>query len=123
MRFKLTALAGSLVVAAGLAAAPGPASAQSWRGASALANAEVGQAQVQQVQYRRWRHRHYRHRDRGWGPALGGFAAGAIIGGAIASQQAQSRHDWLAYCSAKYRSFDPASGTYLGYDGRLHPCR
>ena len=31
--------------------------------------------------------------------------------------------DWLAYCSSKYRSFDPRSGTYLGYDGLRHPCQ
>jgi hypothetical protein len=53
----------------------------------------------------------------------GGFAAGAIIGGALAAQQAQGQQDWIAYCSAKYRSFDPASGTYLGYDGERHYCR
>ncbi len=29
----------------------------------------------------------------------------------------------LAYCARKYRSFDPASFTYLGYDGRRHYCR
>jgi hypothetical protein len=33
-----------------------------------------------------------------------------------------SEQDWLAYCTARYRSFDPASGTYLGYDGERHPC-
>jgi len=26
-------------------------------------------------------------------------------------------------CSERYRSFDPASGTYLGFDGSRHPCR
>lgn len=31
--------------------------------------------------------------------------------------------DWNAYCASKYRSFDPASGTFLGYDGRRHYCR
>lgn len=31
--------------------------------------------------------------------------------------------DWIAYCFSRYRSFDPASGTYMGYDGRRHPCR
>ena len=30
---------------------------------------------------------------------------------------------WFAYCRAKYRSFDPRSGTFLGYDGRRHFCR
>jgi hypothetical protein len=27
-----------------------------------------------------------------------------------------------AYCAQRYRSYDPASGTYLGYDGIRHPC-
>jgi hypothetical protein len=27
-----------------------------------------------------------------------------------------------AYCFSRYRSYDPASGTYMGYDGRRHPC-
>ena len=46
------------------------------------------------VQYRRWHHRHHGH---GW----------------------RHRHH---YCSQRYRSYDPASGTYLGYDGNRHPC-
>ena len=31
--------------------------------------------------------------------------------------------DWASYCSTRYRSFDPADGTFLGYDGLRHPCR
>jgi hypothetical protein len=27
------------------------------------------------------------------------------------------------YCSQQYRSYDPASGTYTGYDGLRHRCR
>jgi hypothetical protein len=27
-----------------------------------------------------------------------------------------------AYCRQTYRSYDPGSGTYLGYDGLRHPC-
>jgi hypothetical protein len=27
-----------------------------------------------------------------------------------------------ARCEARYHSFDPASGTFLGYDGARHPC-
>ncbi|MDO9059485.1 MAG: BA14K family protein [Bradyrhizobium sp.] len=27
-----------------------------------------------------------------------------------------------AYCARRYRSYDPYSGTYLGYDGYRHPC-
>ncbi|EPE97860.1 BA14K family protein [Rhizobium grahamii] len=29
---------------------------------------------------------------------------------------------WERYCSYRYRSFDPRSGTYIGYDGRSHFC-
>ena len=27
-----------------------------------------------------------------------------------------------AYCAQRFKSYDPASGTYLGYDGIRHPC-
>jgi hypothetical protein len=27
-----------------------------------------------------------------------------------------------SYCAQRYRSWDPASGTYLGFDGLRHPC-
>ena len=64
-----------------------------------------------------WHGHPYRY---GWGSAIGGFAAGAIVGSALASSHAQASAS--AYCEQKYRSYDPASGTYLGYDGDRHPC-
>jgi hypothetical protein len=27
-----------------------------------------------------------------------------------------------AYCAQRFKSYDPGSGTYLGYDGARHPC-
>jgi hypothetical protein len=27
-----------------------------------------------------------------------------------------------AYCAHRFKSYDPGSGTYLGYDGQRHPC-
>jgi hypothetical protein len=30
--------------------------------------------------------------------------------------------DAVAYCMQTYRSYDPQSGTYLGFDGYRHPC-
>jgi hypothetical protein len=30
--------------------------------------------------------------------------------------------DDAAYCAQRFKSYDPASGTYLGYDGERHPC-
>lgn len=65
-----------------------------------------------------WRHRHYGY---GWGPAIGGLAAGAIIGGAIANSNAAAGNA-VSYCINRFKSYDPASGTYLGYDGIRHPC-
>jgi len=31
-------------------------------------------------------------------------------------------NDAVAYCMSRFQSYDPASGTYLGYDGLRHPC-
>jgi hypothetical protein len=28
----------------------------------------------------------------------------------------------VAYCMRRFKSYDPGSGTYLGYDGLRHPC-
>lgn len=30
---------------------------------------------------------------------------------------------WLRYCSERYRSFDPGTGTYVGYDGQERFCQ
>ncbi len=30
--------------------------------------------------------------------------------------------DAVAYCMRRFRSYNPASGTYLGFDGLQHPC-
>jgi len=60
--------------------------------------------------------------DWGWG----GFAAGAILGGLLAAPgpyyYEPAPEDAVAYCMQRFRSYDPSSGTYLGYDGYRHPC-
>src|SRR6266403_142437 len=91
----------------------------------------------------------YRYRHRGFFP---GAVAGAVIGGALASSYAYGwpgyddyaygyddpyyyddaavvaavpapvGEDADGYCMQTYQSYDPASGTYLGYDGLRHPC-
>jgi hypothetical protein len=74
----------------------------------------------------------------GPGPVVGGLIAGAIVGGAIAAGAAPyygpgyygpppvaygpPPGDAIAYCMQQFRSYDPRSGTYLGYDGFRHPC-
>jgi hypothetical protein len=30
--------------------------------------------------------------------------------------------EWYAYCENRYRSFDPSTGYFLGYDGEYHFC-
>jgi hypothetical protein len=70
---------------------------------------------------RHYGYRGYRHG--GGAAALGGLAAGALIGGAIAAGNANAAvRSNDAYCFQRYQSYDPASGTYLGYDGDRHPC-
>ncbi len=80
------------------------------------------------VERRYYPERRYYRRDRGDALAAGalGLATGAIIGGAIAQSQAQAAPVYggnAAYCAQRYKSYDPASGTYLGYDGLRHPCQ
>ncbi len=31
--------------------------------------------------------------------------------------------EWIAYCARKYRSFNPRTGTYVAYSGRVRMCR
>ncbi|KQP35044.1 BA14K family protein [Methylobacterium sp. Leaf100] len=65
------------------------------------------------------------------GAGVAGLAAGAIIGGAIANAQAQAapvvvqggpNPEAVAACARRFRSYDAASGTYLGNDGDRHAC-
>jgi hypothetical protein len=96
-----------------------------------------------------WNGGHRYRRDGGFIP---GAVAGAVIGGALASESyayyggpgyyapgyyddgyyddsavvaaapAPVDDDAVAYCMQTYQSYDPASGTYLGFDGLRHPC-
>ena len=58
--------------------------------------------------------------------AIFGLAAGAITGAIVsgANQGAANFEgsDWHYQCSLKYNSYDPSSGTFLGYDGYRHQC-
>jgi hypothetical protein len=61
----------------------------------------------------------YPHHHHDWaGPSLGGFVAGAIVGGAIGSLS----HRSVAYCQAHFRSYNVRTHSYLGYDGHRHTC-
>ena len=80
-----------------------------------------------------WRGRAYRgraYRGGGWGPGFGaGLLGGAIIGGILAAPYYYGPYygpgyggNAVSYCMQRFRSYDPGSGTYLGYDGYRHPC-
>ena len=103
-------------------------------------------ASVETVQYRRGYRRGYRGRGFvGLGVGLG--IASAIIGGAIIASQPYGYYGMgpvmptglamtrdyvavspyaaggeVAYCQQRFRSYDPRSGTYLGFDGYRHAC-
>jgi len=80
----------------------------------------------------------------GWGVGAG-LLGGAIIGGALAAPYyyrapyyygpgyypppaygpgyyPAPAGDAAAYCASRYKSYDPASGTFLGHDGVRHHC-
>jgi hypothetical protein len=62
--------------------------------------------------------------------AAAGLANGAVnTAGAIATAPFRAGNNGAyaamasdSYCAQRYRSYDPASGTFMGYDGRRHPC-
>jgi hypothetical protein len=111
---------------------------------SPLGLKNMASSPVQTVQYRRgWRRGGYA------GPAIAGaIIGGAIIGATrpygygayedygyapgyayapgyrrgYVADPGYGAGDELAYCQQRFRSYDPASGTYLGYDGLRHPC-
>ena len=70
----------------------------------------------------------------GWGAAGAGLAAGALLGSALTAPYYDGSGAYayepapgyggggVGYCMQRFRSYDPASGTYLGYDGMRHPC-
>ncbi|MGE4372045.1 MAG: BA14K family protein [Xanthobacter sp.] len=52
-----------------------------------------------------------------------GTAAALAIGAAAASQAAPvADAEAVAYCARRFRSYNPRTGTYTGYDGRQHRC-
>lgn len=129
-----------LVMAAALCTsllAPVAANAAPILGASSFATAQ--NANVQTVDYRGYRGGYYRG-GRGYGRGIGLGLGAAILGGALIAGAARSNaygyydgdyEDSYGYrgggggvarCAAAFKSFDPDSGTYTGYDGVRHTC-
>jgi BA14K-like protein len=147
MSKSMRVLAATAVVAAGVVALAGAASALPAAGGLALQNAAP--SNVESV---RWG-------GRGFGG--GAFVAGAILGGALLAPRFYGGRgyyygggpyyapgpyyadpgyvdpgyadpgqygadptggDPVTYCLQRFRSYDPRSRTYLGFDGYRHPC-
>lgn len=79
-----------------------------------------------------WKYPHenhyYYHRNNGGDAVAAGILG--FIGGAFLSQAARPyAYDYgypsgypAGYCATRFRTFDPASHTYMGYDGHRHYC-
>lgn len=75
------------------------------------------------------------------GAGLIGFGVGAVVGSALTPREVYVAPppprpvyragynlepwspDWYSYCYSRYRSFNPDSGTFIGYDGYERFCR
>ena len=125
------ALAVAVLFAMTIAPFANVASAMPAADAFAIRNAAA--ADIETVQ---WRGRGWRGGGWGWGVGAG-LLGGAILGGMLASPYyygpgpyyypapgyvAGPPGDAIAYCMQRFRSYDPRSGTYLGFDGLRHPC-
>ncbi|AXS42677.1 BA14K family protein [Breoghania sp. L-A4] len=80
----------------------------------------------------RYRHNNHRnrHRNNNAGAAILGGILGLGAGLAIGNSAPRSTgrypawsRGWYRDCDRRYRSFNPRTGYYMGYDGRRHFCR
>ena len=132
MRKFVTALVGATVLLSALPASASPMQARTLpRIDQAYPNESY--AQYYRRGYRPYYRHHHHHGGNGAAVAAGvaGLAAGALIAGAIANQaQAQPAPpppgtvdpQLAAYCARKYRSYDPATGTFLATNGMRYVC-
>lgn len=82
---------------------------------------------VETVQYRGSNGYRRGSHGRNYGRNAGLGIGAAIIGGIILSEAARAQHRqehggaWER-CAQTYRSFEPSTGMYTGYDGERHTC-
>ena len=116
---RLASLMSGLVAAA-LVIAPLAAPAAPMSGMSMAGNSPL--LKVQHRPHGSYRGSYHGHRGGGdGGAAAAGALFGFFMGSMIAAGEAQ-RQQAIAWCAQHYRSYDPYSMTFMGYDGRRHPC-
>ena len=127
MRHSARSLTFGLLCAAIVSVASTPVMAQAAAGSMGPlpGSARISNS-VEPVQFRDGRrYRGYGRRGNGGNIALG--IGAAIIGGIVLSEAARAEHrsahggDWDR-CAQTYRSFDPGTGLYTGYDGVQRTC-
>ena len=60
--------------------------------------------------------------DSGYAPGYDSYGYAAPSYGYAAPSYGYAAPGYSAYCMSRFRSYDRASGTYLGYDGIRHSC-
>lgn len=79
-------------------------------------------------QYRDFYRQHQNEQDFGSNVAASifGLAAGAIVAGAVNNANngySYRGNNHVIACEQAYRSYNPRTDTFVGYDGRQHQCR
>jgi len=94
------------------------------------------------VELVQWRGGGWHHGGGGWrggGGDIGGGIIGGVIGGVIGGMISRpqpypyqpqpyqpyyqpQQFDPIAYCMQRFRSYNPNTQLYFGYDGQYHPC-
>ena len=73
--------------------------------------------------YNRYDNRYYRRHSDNTGAIIGGLAAGAILGGVLASQpRVRSGGSHVDYCYSRYRSYRASDNTYQPNAGPRRQC-
>lgn len=145
--FRTTMIAAAAVAGAFVLAAP--ADAAPLAPATAAVAAAGSQGLVENVQYRRYYGPRYGYRGGYYGGyrynrgaavgagiaagAIGALAAGALLApGPVYAEPVPPPYrgpvyaapdaDAIAYCSRRFRSYDPETGTYIGTGGVVRAC-
>ena len=139
MTIRSITVAAAALLAMSIAPVANVASAMPAGNALAFKNTAAANIQTVQYHHRGGHGRHYGGRGRygGYYGGGAGVAAGILGGMMLGGMLAGPRYydyapgpyygpgyygDAVGYCMRRFKSYDPNSGTYLGYDGYRHPC-